>query len=55
MTKKNIFIGIGMGLAIGGCMAMAMKPKKSCMKSAIGKTVSAVGNIADSISDMMGW
>ena len=55
MNKKNFLIGMGMGLTVGGVIAMATRPKKRCMKSAVGKTLKAMGEVADSISESLGW
>ena len=55
MNRKNFLIGMGMGLAVGCGGAIIMRPKRKCMKSAVGKTLKAMGDIADSISDSMGW
>ena len=55
MNKKNFLIGMGMGLTVGGVLAMVMRPKKRCMKSAVGKTLRTMGEVADSISDSLGW
>lgn len=55
MNKRNFYVGMGMGL-IAGCIAsMAMKPKKRCVKSMVGKTLKTMGEVADSISEAMGW
>ena len=55
MNKKNFLIGMGMGLTVGGVIAMATRPRKRCMKSAVGKTLKTMGEVADSISDSLGW
>ncbi len=55
MNKKNFYVGMGMGLIVGGCAAYAMRPKKRCVKSVVGKTLKTMGEVADSISDAMGW
>ena len=56
MNSKNFYAGLGMGLMVVGAAAMAMRPrKKHCMKSTIGKALHAMGEMADSISDTMGW
>ena len=56
MNKKNFCIGMGMGLMIGGISAMVMQPKKKrCMKSMVGRTLRSMGDVADSVSDIMGW
>ena len=54
MEKKNFILGMGMGLAVGGAAAMMMKPKKSKMKSAVGKTLKTMGDVADAISTSFG-
>ena len=56
MNKKNFYVGMGMGLLVGGISAMAMRPKKQrCMKSMVGRTLRSMGEVADSVSDIMGW
>ena len=55
MNKKNFYVGMGMGLIVGGCAAYAKSPKKRCVKSVVGKTLKTMGEVADSISDAMGW
>ena len=56
MNKKNFCIGMGMGLMIGGISAMVMQPKKKrCMKSMVGRTLRSMGDVADSVSDIIGW
>lgn len=56
MNKKNFYVGMGMGIAACGCAALIMKPKKKrCMKSAMGKALRNMSEVADSISDAMGW
>ena len=45
----------GMGLIVGSAAMIAMRPKKHPMKSAVGRTLKAVGDIADSVCDSMGW
>jgi len=56
MNKKNFYIGMGMGLLVGGVSAMAMRPKKQrCVKSMVGRTLRTMGDVADSVSDIMGF
>ena len=55
MNKKNFYVGMGMGLMVGSALSMLMRPKKSGMKSALGRTLRTVGDIADTISETMGW
>ena len=55
MMKKNFYVGMGMGVLAAGTLAMVMRPKKRCMKSAVGKALKTMGDMADSISDAMRW
>lgn len=56
MNKKTFYMGMGMGLIVGGVSAMAMRPKKNrSMKSMLGRTLHSMGEVADSVSDIMGW
>ena len=55
MNKKNFLIGMGIGLAVGGCTTAMLRPKKPTVKSALGKTLKTMSEVADSISDAMGW
>lgn len=55
MNKKNFYVGMGMGLIVGVGAACAMRPKKRCVKSVVGRTLKTMGEVADSISDAMGW
>lgn len=55
MNKRNFCVGMGMGLIVGCIAFMTMKPKKRCVKSMVGKTLKTMGEVADSISEAMGW
>ena len=55
MEKRNFFVGMGMGLIVGGAAIGMMIPKKRSVKSVVGKTLKTMGEVADGISDMMGW
>ena len=56
MSKTNFYVGMGMGLVVGGCAAMAMHGKKqSCPKNALGRTLKNMGEVVESISSAMGW
>ena len=55
VNKKNFLVGMGMGVVVGSCAALAMRPKKSSGKNAVSKTLRAMGDIADSVSDNMHW
>lgn len=55
MNKKNFCVGMGLGLFVGGLAMMAMRPKKRCMKSVVGRTLKTMGEIVDSACEAMGW
>lgn len=54
MNKMNFLIGMGMGIAVGSTAAMLMRPKKN-VRSALGRTLKSMSEVADSITDTMGW
>ena len=56
MNRKTFYVGMGLGIAACGAAAIAMHPrKKHKMKSAVGKAFKTMGDVAESISDSMGW
>ena len=55
MNKRNFFVGMGMGLMVGGAAVYAMRPKQSGVKTMVGKTLKTMGEVADSVSEIMGW
>lgn len=55
MNKRNFCVGIGMGLIVGSAAAMAVHSRNRCPKSVLGRSLKTIGQVADSISDMMGW
>ena len=56
MDKKNLYMGMGMGIAACGLGAMLFRPRKSKkVKSAVGKALRTMSEVADSVSDAMGW
>ena len=55
MNKRNFYVGMGMGLMVGGCAVYAMRPKKNGVKSVLGRTIKTMGEVADSVSELMGW
>ncbi len=54
MNKRNFYVGMGMGLIVGAA-AMAMRSRKNTPKSVLGRTLKTIGEVSDSISDIMGW
>ena len=55
MNKRNFLVGMGMGLMVGGAAMYAMRPKQSGIKTVLGKTLQTLGEVADSVSEIMGW
>ena len=55
MNKRNFYVGMGMGLVVGGCAVYAMRPRRNDTKSVLGRAVRTMGEIADSVSELMGW
>ena len=55
MNKRNFYVGMGMGLMGGSAVAFAMRPKKNGVKTVVGKTLKTMGEVADSVSELMGW
>lgn len=55
MNRKNFIVGMGLGLMAGGCAMAMMRPKRPTVKSALGKTLKTMSEMAESISDSMGW
>lgn len=55
MNGKSLVIGMLAGTAVGCGVAMMMQPaKKKAGKKLVGKTLRAMGDMADSIGDTMG-
>ena len=52
--NRNFYIGMGMGLMVGGIAAMAMRPKKSGVKSVAGRTLKTMGEVADAVAQLPG-
>ena len=55
MNKRNFYVGMGMGLMVGSAAVFAMRPKKNGVRTVIGKTLKTTGEVADSVSELMGW
>lgn len=55
MNKRNFYVGMGMGLIVVGTAAMVMRSKSRTPKSVLGRTLKTIGEVSDSISDIMGW
>jgi len=55
MSKRNFFIGMGMGLMVGSAAAWALTPKRRNAKKLLNQTLKTMGEAVDSVNDMMGW
>ena len=52
--SRNFYVGMGMGLMVGSIAAMAMRPKKSGVKSVAGRTLKTMGEVADAVTELLG-
>ena len=53
MNKNNdLYLGMGVGLAVGVVSTLLMRPKKKDVKSAVARVI---GDMADSVSKNMNW
>lgn len=48
----DLYLGMGVGLAVGVVSALLMRPKRRDVKSAVARVI---GDVADSVSKNMGW
>ena len=55
MNKRNFYVGMGMGLMVGGCAMYIMRPRKNDVKTVVGRTLKTMGEVADSVSELLGW
>jgi len=54
MENTQFMRGIGVGVAVGAALAVAMRPRHKSVKSTAGKAIKAVGEVVENISDAMG-
>ena len=52
MKNNDLYLGIGLGMAVGVLSGLLMRPKRKNVKSAVARIV---GDVADSVSKNMGW
>ena len=50
--NSDLYLGMGVGLAVGVVSTLLMRPKKKDVKSAVARVI---GDMADSVSKNMGW
>ena len=56
MTQTmNVVKGVGIGMALGAAAGMMLKPQKKTGKRIVSDAIKAVGDMAESVSDFMGW
>ena len=55
MFKRYFDVGMGMGLMVGSAVVFAMRPKKNGVRTVVGKTLKTMGEVADSVSELLGW
>ena len=55
MNKRNFLVGMGMGLMVGGAAMYAMRPKKPGAMRLVERTLKTMGDVADSVSELMGF
>ena len=51
----NIVKGVGIGMALGAAAGMMLKPQKKSGKRMVSDAMKSIGDMAESISDYMGW
>ena len=52
MKNNDLYLGMGVGLAVGVVSSLLMRPKKKDVKSAVARVI---GDVADSVSKNMSW
>ena len=52
MMNNDLYLGMGLGLAVGVVSTLLMRPKRRDLKSAVARVI---GDMADSVSKNMGW
>ena len=55
MQERNFYVGMGMGIIAGGLAMRIMRRRKPTVKSTLGKTFKTMSEVADSVSEAMGW
>ncbi|WP_202621143.1 hypothetical protein [Pseudoflavonifractor sp. 524-17] len=55
MTQHPFLEGIGLGLVAGAALTMAAAPKKNELKRKARKAMRSVGDLADDLTDSMGF
>ena len=53
MNKTNFLIGMGLGIAVGGCAGAIMMPGEKGAKNVVSKTLKTMGDVVDAVSSSM--
>ena len=51
----NLVKGVGIGMAVGAAAGMLLKPQKKTGRRIVSDAMKSIGDMAESISDFMGW
>ena len=54
MTKTNLLVGMGIGVAVGSLAGMTVSGTKKPPKNIVGKTLKAMGEVVDAVSSSIG-
>jgi len=54
MDHRDMLKGIGIGLALGSAISMAMSSGRRRKKKCKNHTIKAIGDVVDNVTDMMG-
>ena len=53
--SMNIVKSVGIGMALGAAAGMLLKPQKKTGKRIVSDAMKSIGDMAESISEFMGW
>ena len=53
--SMNMIKSIGVGMAIGAAAGMLLKPQKKSGKRVVSDAMKSIGDMAEAVSDFMGW
>ena len=54
MNNRDLVRGIGIGLAVGGALSLAMTSGRRRRRRCKNQTIKAVGEVVDNVTDMLG-
>ena len=53
--SMNMIKSIGVSMAIGAAAGMLLKPQKKTGKRVVSDAMKSIGDMAEAVSDFMGW